>query len=241
MSVFWSGSSEIVHLLSKIDKKYMTLEDTLPSHMLDELTFCPSLKNNSLDSQLNGFNLTFCDTYVKSNTTGSYVDAVGSYWQAASKRFAKSAKDSIIVVFQAKKNRKCYRRESYFGNIELPNINSSKVSSIKILILTNKSNPLEKCNSGSFLQLDEDIRKYLGPNIKIDCENDPHILLSIYCIINSKSCSTNSSPTHFLEIIAVAIVSFFSGIILISILIMVSHFCKKKPQNLENAEFEDIF
>ncbi|KAM3621594.1 uncharacterized protein V6R79_013288 [Siganus canaliculatus] len=78
-----------------------------------------------------------------------------SYWQAASKTFAQAATGDV-TVFLSDKN--FYVSHSYFGNDELPNLNSNTVTELRVLLVLEEQRNVG-CGHGSL----KNLKKEAGP------------------------------------------------------------------------------
>lgn len=196
-STFWAGDSYLVHRLSKANNNYTTLEDTFPAIALDGMSFCslspqpvkPLDLTNTKNGSVPGFDMRNCTQYVNKNGGNSsaldFLDAFGAFWQAASVRFAREAVGEVKVVFVVDNTSSTFCPRSYFGSIELPNMNVNQVTSMHVLVATNNDNGEEKCGSGSFAVLQSMIETHfnskVAPNFVYRCTNDPYDLTLVRC------------------------------------------------------------
>lgn len=118
------------------------------------------------------------------NTTYyEFTDTYGAWWQAASLRFAHESFGSVNVVYEVDKVGPTYCPAEFFGSIELPAFNTSRVTGLKIMIATHPDNVEERCDSGSFVLLRQMAETHFAdsPNFKFECFDDPYDLTLVRC------------------------------------------------------------
>jgi hypothetical protein len=197
-STFWNGDGILVHRLSLLNSNYSTLEDTFPAKALNGFFFCPSDSESSNDIENAypeksarsaypyGFNTHNCTQYIPIHRVGGgvdYGDAFGAFWEAASVRFASEASGPANVVFQVPDQGVAFCPREFFGAIEIPHMVVGQVSSLTVMVATNPQNPLENCDSGSFIELRALVESHFAadPQFQYHCQDDPYPLALVRC------------------------------------------------------------
>jgi len=175
--LFWSGNQAFALLISDDGSRYTTVEGTSTGYVLNQLSWCgvPNANPPSFDYS--------SPCLYPSNAT--YYGTQG-VWAQASKHFAQGAHGNITILLQpARLNYDsgpymAYRNTSVFHQIELPNINASRVTDARVLLISNLTlAPNEKCGSGSLLTLAEDLKAKFG--FEPECLDDPALIYDILC------------------------------------------------------------
>ncbi|XP_065060048.1 ADP-ribosyl cyclase/cyclic ADP-ribose hydrolase-like [Rhopilema esculentum] len=174
-ALFWSGTMSVAHSISKVSKDYITLEDTFPGYIANDLNFC--------GEDTVGFNYAQCS--CKWDSSQKKV-----FWQKASTQFAKNARGNINVLINGTRHDQnaAYRNTSIFATVELPNLNPSAVTLVKILVgMDLDRKPRETCGHKSIKKLRNDIE---ARNMTVQCIDEPRIVFDILCTIykNENSC-----------------------------------------------------
>lgn len=142
-----------------------------------------------------------CTGYTPSNITVSPIpllpnasyydfrDAYGAWWQAASIRFAQEAVGTVNVVYESAPEGPTFCPGEYFGSIEMPALNTTTVTSMRVLVATHPDNPVERCGSGSFLLLRKmaEVHFANSSNFKFSCVDDPFDLTMVRCVRSSQN------------------------------------------------------
>ncbi|XP_022779187.1 ADP-ribosyl cyclase/cyclic ADP-ribose hydrolase-like isoform X2 [Stylophora pistillata] len=175
-SLFWSGTYKEAHMYSDFDFRLTTLEDTMAGWMMNNLTWCGS-QNKSSD----GINYTSCPSCDD-----------WPFWGLASKRFAEKANGIVRVLVNGSRSINgtpaAYSKKSFFGRLELPNLNKSKVIKLLILVVHNIGGPvLEVCGNGSIKEMENDAKKR---GIQTTCHDNPAEIQHLLCadFPNSREC-----------------------------------------------------
>ncbi|XP_062503387.1 ADP-ribosyl cyclase/cyclic ADP-ribose hydrolase 1-like isoform X2 [Corticium candelabrum] len=116
-------------MFSDVNLQATTLRNTLTGYLVDELTWCGSVTDPS------GFNWTECNpSNSNTNVCAGYNN--GAFWSGASQRFALAARGSIGLLLNGSKsgNGKAYESTSFFGSVELPNLQPSQVTIVNIML-----------------------------------------------------------------------------------------------------------
>ncbi|KAH9505551.1 hypothetical protein Btru_055856 [Bulinus truncatus] len=175
--MFWSGTYHLAHLYAKEVATFITLEDTLIGYLADTLEWC---------GQVNppGINYTVCPSDSECPD-----GAIHGFWSSASKALATSAKGNVtLMVNGSNPDKPAYRKNSYFAQYELPNLNASLVPAMNVILVHALGLPkLETCTSGSLLTLKEDATKI---GLQYTCVDNPVSVLHLLCADepNSREC-----------------------------------------------------
>lgn len=166
--------------------------------------YTSSLSTISSSEEVQGraFNMSACTNYIMatsnskkafssstaapnapSGTIYEFKDAFGAFWQAASMRFAREAVGKANIVFEVEDSGPTFCPGDFYGSIELPQIDKTKVSQVNVMIATNPRNPNEKCHSGSFVELQAMIQSHFAdqPLFVFTCADDPYDLTLVRC------------------------------------------------------------
>lgn len=165
--LFWSGLSELAHRYSNAGKRYVTLEDTFIGYMVNQLTFCGNATSNASN----------CPEY---NSSTCQLPAVSSFWEAASKHFASSASGHIYALLNASRD-PIIRNNSYFGRIEIPNLQRAHVKKMTLILFnSNTSTKIKPCTNEASIEV---LRQRMNSiNTEFDCIENPSDLVHLYCM-----------------------------------------------------------
>jgi len=176
-ALFWSGNMAFALAVASNDPRFVTVEETSTGYVMNSLIWCG----------VHGANPPAFD-YVgpcpyPSNAT--YFGMQG-FWSTTSALFAQGASGNISVLLEPQPLYRngglyqAYRNTSIFSQIEIPNMNTSKVQSIAILLLKNPTNaPGEVCGQGSLLVLQNEIYQKFGFNST--CLDEPGDIYDLFC------------------------------------------------------------
>lgn len=142
-----------------------------------------------------------CFGYTPSNVTVSptpllpnatfydFADAYGSWWQAASIRFAREAVGTVNIVYEVDREGPTFCPGEYFGSVELPALNTSMVTTMKVMIATHPDNVVERCDSGSFVLLRKMAEAHFAnaSNFRFTCADDPFDLTMVRCVRSNQN------------------------------------------------------
>ncbi|KAK3602134.1 hypothetical protein CHS0354_003166 [Potamilus streckersoni] len=130
--MFWGGVYDLVHRYSNRGQSKVTLEDTMPGYVIDNLTFCGDKMTSDGVALANM-------TCPSSNQTANCLStALYVFWKSASINFAKSVTGEIFVMLNASGN-PIYRNNSYFREYEVPNLTKGKVTKATVYIVSESS------------------------------------------------------------------------------------------------------
>jgi len=176
-SLFWSGTYKAVHSYSEFDVRFTTLEDTMAGWIVNELTFCGNgnLSRNTTD----GIDYNSCPNWSKK------CDYTTPFWGQASSIFAEHARGiARVMVNGSRVSREgnhipAYKRDSYFGNYELPRFHVEKITKLMIIVIhTINGTEYERCGEDSIKQLQDDATDI---GIPVSCHDDPDDVRHILC------------------------------------------------------------
>jgi len=172
--LFWSGNMAFALAISSNDPRFVTVEETSTGYILNSLSWCGTP------------NHTFDYTNPCYYPTNSTYHGSQSVWTRASEMFAHGAHGSVYILLQpasiggSPPVYQAFRNTSIFGQTELPNMNTSIVTDITILLLRNKTSaPNEVCGSGSLLVLEKRIQDQF--NFTAKCIDDPTSIYALLC------------------------------------------------------------
>jgi len=176
-ALFWSGNMAFAIAVASNDPRFVTVEETPTGYVMNGLIWCGVPSANPPE-----FNYAGPCPYP---TTSTYF-GMQSVWGQISAYFAQAASGDINVLLQPQllyRNSglyQAYRNTSIFSQIEVPNMNVSKITSINILVLVNLTTaPNEVCGQGSLLVLQNQIYDKFGFNST--CEDDPEAIYNLFC------------------------------------------------------------
>jgi len=180
LGLLWSGTRELAHVIASYTKKYVTLEDTLPGYLVNNLTWCGSEKSPGIEYKP-------CPWECRIQK---------DYWREANKRFAKKLSGLVYILLNGTRQHivdkniyPAYMKNRYYlGPTIIPNLNKTNVEKINIVVAHSlDEKKLESCGEDTVKLLESDI-KQLG--IDVECFNDPPIILRLNCMKKplSKQC-----------------------------------------------------
>ncbi|XP_048588917.1 ADP-ribosyl cyclase/cyclic ADP-ribose hydrolase [Nematostella vectensis] len=177
-SLFWSGTMKLVHsYASYIDLLYTTLEDTMAGWLVNGLTWCGNvtLPRNASD----GIDYVSCPTNC---------DYFAAFWGLASRKFAERTRGVARVMVNGSRVDTngswvpAYRKNSFFGKYELPNLQSHFVTELRIIVMHTigtSVNHIESCGNGSVKTLVEDATRH---GLNVSCSDDPSEVKHLLCV-----------------------------------------------------------
>ncbi|KAJ6659403.1 hypothetical protein lerEdw1_019135 [Lerista edwardsae] len=127
-SLFWSKTKDLVHRFTKANHDFLTLEDTLVGYIADELSWCGDLAT--------GINYQSCPKWSECENNPGTI-----YWKMASKMFAEAACGTVQVMLNGSIETGAFRNDSFFGGIEVPNLNPDKISTMHIWLMHDMDGP----------------------------------------------------------------------------------------------------
>lgn len=150
--------------------------------------------SSTVDTQNRTFNMQQCVQYISPGNSlvpspsptyrpfYDFSDAFGAFWQAASIRFASTARGQAYVVFEVPDEGPTFCAANFFSSVEMRAMNLSALTGLEVMVATNELNPNEKCDSGSFITLREiALATFAGYPITFTCQDDPYDLTLVRC------------------------------------------------------------
>uniref|UniRef100_A0A8C9ZS33 ADP-ribosyl cyclase/cyclic ADP-ribose hydrolase n=1 Tax=Sander lucioperca TaxID=283035 RepID=A0A8C9ZS33_SANLU len=167
--MFWSKTNKVVHDFTEKKKGcFLTLEDTVLGYMLNGLTWCGK----------EGSTITFrsfaCPGMEEKN-------AVDSFWNRVSAAFADAACGDVTAMLNGDIATP-FNPNSIFASIEVKRFDSSRVKSLNVVLVTEKS-AVTNCTNASL----KDLQKELKPGIQYYCKEVTEAQI--------KECSSNPEIT----------------------------------------------
>ncbi|XP_068604242.1 ADP-ribosyl cyclase/cyclic ADP-ribose hydrolase 1-like [Brachionichthys hirsutus] len=150
--MFWSGTKDVVHDFTGAGDCFITAEHTLMGFVLDGLTWCG--KEGSAETFTTG-----CPGW-----TDCQNNTVRSFWNRASAAFADVACGDVTVMLNGSFAAP-FSAQSVFGSIEVQRLNSTRVRSLRVALVT-RENFVANCSNASL----KDLQKELDKGIKYSCE-----------------------------------------------------------------------
>ncbi|XP_035981352.1 ADP-ribosyl cyclase/cyclic ADP-ribose hydrolase 1 isoform X2 [Fundulus heteroclitus] len=148
-TMFWSGTKGLVHDFTKRKDHFVTLEDTLLGHIMNDLTWCGKKGSN--------------DTFIYM-CEECRINTVSSFWAIASEEFANYTCGPASVMLNGERS-KPFDPTSYFGAIEVRRLMYPIVQSLTVILVT-KNNKVD-CSHES-LQV---LRNVLDPKVTLSCRS----------------------------------------------------------------------
>ncbi|XP_031444262.1 ADP-ribosyl cyclase/cyclic ADP-ribose hydrolase 1-like isoform X2 [Phasianus colchicus] len=169
-SLFWSRTYDLVHLYSKSNHHFLTLEDTFLGYMLDGLSWCG-------DPSAPGINYESCPKWSECEGSSGSV-----FWKMASKMFAEAACGVVHVMLNGSIETGAFRSSSVFGSVEIFNLNPDKISEIRIWLMHDIGGPQsDSCSGYSIKKLRNILEER---NFKITCEDNYRPVQLLQCVHN---------------------------------------------------------
>ncbi len=169
-TLFWSGLPTLALNNGRVTRRHTILEETLPGYVLNGLTWCGQL-------DYPGFNDVDCPISGPKCT----AETMYTFWRAASRAFARQARGLIKVALNGSRV-DAFRNTSTFATNELPNLNSSLVSHVNILLVYDISIPGDnrraRCDEGSIDQLQMLLTSY---GFSYTCVENPSDFRFLQC------------------------------------------------------------
>ncbi|XP_041670723.1 ADP-ribosyl cyclase/cyclic ADP-ribose hydrolase 1-like [Cheilinus undulatus] len=142
-TMFWSKTYDLVHEFTEETGCLFTLEDTLLGHLVDGLSWCGKRGSK--------------ETFTQNCEDCEYYNPVSSFWRAASTRFAQHACEEASVMLDGERTEP-YDSNSFFGGVEVPNLQPSKVKSLTVVLVSKEDRGNCTCESLGSLRKDLDSR-----------------------------------------------------------------------------------
>ncbi|XP_032359706.1 ADP-ribosyl cyclase/cyclic ADP-ribose hydrolase 1 [Etheostoma spectabile] len=150
--MFWSKTKDVVHDFTKKRDCYLTVEDTVLGSVLNGLTWCGKEGSNETFT-------TNCPGWrdCENNT-------VGSFWNRVSTAFADAACGDVTAMLNGNIATP-FSPTSIFASNEVKRFDSSRVKSLNVVLVTEKS-AVTNCTNTSL----KDLQKELKQGIKYNCK-----------------------------------------------------------------------
>eukprot|EP00118_Oscarella_pearsei_P025541 m.308348 g.308348 ORF g.308348 m.308348 type:complete len:297 (+) comp43815_c0_seq1:109-999(+) len=169
-SMFWSGTQPLAEVYSSNGANAYIDGQTMTSYLVQGLNWCGSLTDPS------GMNYSFCRWYDSETCPDQ---ATGSFWSGASERFAKQATGPVGLLLNGTRDRPAYDDSSFFALYEMPNLDPTKAGPVRIMVAQDLGKtPTETCNSGSLLDLKEDLKER---GLSYTCKDNPSSVKHFLC------------------------------------------------------------
>lgn len=176
-ALFWSGNMAFALAVASNDPRYVTVEETSTGYVMNSLVWC-----GAPGAQPPAFDYVGPCPYPSNDT---YYGMQG-VWSTTSALFAQGASGNISVLLEPQPQYRnsgvyqAYRNTSIFSQIEIPNMDTSKIQSMSILLLKNPTKaPDEVCGQGSLLVLQNEIYQKFGFNST--CVDEPGDIYDLFC------------------------------------------------------------
>ncbi|XP_004579404.2 ADP-ribosyl cyclase/cyclic ADP-ribose hydrolase 1 [Ochotona princeps] len=167
-SLFWSGSKQLAHQYTGIQKEMFTLEDTLLGYMGDGLTWCGDPRTSEIKYES-------CPRRnEKCNSTATYV-----FWNVVSQKFAESACGTVYVMLNGSRDTP-FSKNSTFGRVEVFNLRPEKVHTLQAWVMHNVEGvSRDSCSGSSIRELQSIVQQR---KISFECHNDYRPARFIQCV-----------------------------------------------------------
>ncbi|XP_022102056.1 ADP-ribosyl cyclase/cyclic ADP-ribose hydrolase-like [Acanthaster planci] len=187
-TIFWSGTKYLAMMYSMLSGGTMfSLETTFLGYTVDGLTWCGATTGGQ-----QGINYHHCPPFADPSCESS-VSKV--FWGAASMAFAKQARGRVTVLLNGSDPGGAFRNNSFFATIELPNLKTSAVDLVNIIVVHDLDGQVvDTCDTGTVKTLKNRIAHR---GLKWTCQDDPRLARLILCTENldNEKCSL-ASKTH---------------------------------------------
>jgi len=173
--LFWSGNMAFALSISNVGGQFTTVEGTSTGYVLNGMSWCGTT-DNTFDYSGN--------CLYESNATTKYY-GMSEVWKQSSHEFAEGASGDITVLLEPIPYLPggpslAFRNNSIFALVELPSLNTTKVTGITILLLPNNTAaPYEICGNGSLTNLSNIIHQKFGYYPR--CIDNPKKIYEILC------------------------------------------------------------
>ncbi|XP_046334642.2 ADP-ribosyl cyclase/cyclic ADP-ribose hydrolase-like [Haliotis rufescens] len=170
-AMFWSDVYGVVQQYTYRGRRAIAIEDTLIGYIGDGLRFCAQESSPGItyNQECPGFD----------QTEGCPYNAEFSFWAQASSNFASSASGEVNLMLNASLAEAFYNT-SFFGVWELPNLNSSKVTKVTVLLVHIPGQTVRsKCSTENIASLQRRLRER---NIVSDCVDGPRGPQAMLCV-----------------------------------------------------------
>ena len=172
--MLWSGVDvNFAKTFGIITQTEMVLAETFPGFMLNDLHWCGK-------KDFPGINYEVCPDR---NDCNDLDDTEMAFWSSLSARYAKLGAGKVRVLLNGSIEH-TYRNNSIFRMHEIPNIDSSKVSSLEVVLIHDLDKPKRAdCKSDNIHALRQDIEK---KGITFICVDNSPDVSYFMCSANSR-------------------------------------------------------
>ncbi|XP_022095214.1 ADP-ribosyl cyclase/cyclic ADP-ribose hydrolase-like [Acanthaster planci] len=169
-TLFWSGLKTLALDNGRVTRNHTILEETLPGYIANGLTWCGQTGAPGINYD------TPCPASTEKNNETMYT-----FWKAASRAFARQARGVVAVALNGSRE-DAFRHTSTFATTELPNIESTAVTHVNILLVYDISIPgnnrRARCDEGSI----KDLQSMLtDKGLSYNCVEDPPDFKYLQC------------------------------------------------------------
>uniref|UniRef100_UPI0037E988CB ADP-ribosyl cyclase/cyclic ADP-ribose hydrolase 1-like n=1 Tax=Semicossyphus pulcher TaxID=241346 RepID=UPI0037E988CB len=158
-TMFWSKREDLIHKFTGKGDCFIALKDTFLGHVLDGLKWCGKEGNKALSS------LSASGKKKKSQYEELHVkpkiNPVTSFWNKASAKFAQHACGHVTAMLDGER-KEPYDPKSFFGGVEVPNLQPSKVTHLTVVLVGKESG----CTCESLGSLRKDLHQSIGCTCK---------------------------------------------------------------------------
>ncbi|KAM5194095.1 ADP-ribosyl cyclase/cyclic ADP-ribose hydrolase 1-like [Mantella aurantiaca] len=169
-TLLWSRTNDLVHRYTKATEDFMTLEDTFLGFLFNGLTWCGKLASP-------GMNYNSCPAWNECSN-----NSLLSFWKMASATFAQSSCGIVNVMLNGSVDGAIARNESILRTVEIPSMNSEKVSEVKLWIIDDiQGQDKNSCNSASLLELQHYIEEH---KLTYSCIDNYKPVQALQCVDN---------------------------------------------------------
>ena len=182
--LFWSGVSALFDMSTLLGGEgWFVMEISGVAGWLQGTDFCGS------PTAPNGMNSSECIYGDVSPQDNQWHGTWVSFWAEASRIYATQVRGDINVVLTGRLGHPAYRRDSFFGSIELGALRVDQIGGITISVLPQAiDQPLfERCGHGSLQLLVEDLVSLGFKQEAISCNDAPDDLLIYMCTRDPKA------------------------------------------------------
>ncbi|XP_050406087.1 ADP-ribosyl cyclase/cyclic ADP-ribose hydrolase [Patella vulgata] len=170
MVLFWEDVYPAVKMYSNNGRRLMPISDTFYGYLPDDVFFCATTETPGII-----FNET-CPNF--SDTKTCPQNAEYSFWVAASQQYASSAVGKVHIMFNSSMETP-FVNDSFFATWELPNINSTTVTSAEILLVHYPGQSVRsKCSGQSITELKNKLQER---GITTVCHDSPRRVQLVFC------------------------------------------------------------
>ncbi|KAM3938461.1 ADP-ribosyl cyclase/cyclic ADP-ribose hydrolase 1-like [Leptodactylus fuscus] len=169
-TLLWSRTNDLVHRYTRATENFVTLEDTFLGFLLNGLMWCGK-------SLRPGFNFKSCPAWNECDH-----NSISSFWKMSSAAFARASCGVVNVMLNGSADGDIARKESIFRTVEIPNMDPTRVSEVKVWIIDDiQGEDKNSCDSKSTLELKQYIE---GHKLKYSCIDNYRPVQALQCAEN---------------------------------------------------------